>query len=262
MKWVFQFLIFLFLIQNKSNANCRYCYFWGPNAQAFYDEFQSCILRLPGPIEFLGPCDRSDRNNCYTHEALAEHAEEYYFTDHFPSYSVVGITRLFNRLRKDLNNEYLRIINLENKIINELLSGKKKCTWKNDAGEEQCLPYAHKKIAKVQQAQIDAKPIIDATEEFFFQQLEVDIAECLEDGFGLHTPSRRASTANLLFDKGFLNFRIGEFENSLENIALFFESSKNDPKKNDELEKLKENALLLKGQTELETGLYADAFNL
>jgi hypothetical protein len=157
MRKFFKIFISVFLLIGEAYGGCRYCDFWGSNHQPFYVEFNSCILALPEPIEFLGPCNRIDQNYCYSREGLARQAKDYYLIDHFPSYSVVGIAHLFNQLRKDVNKEYNSIINYENNFISDVLSGEIK-----RYPEEQyiSISYAYKKISTVQQAKTDVIPII------------------------------------------------------------------------------------------------------
>ena len=125
-------LLIIFLLILKETYGCRYCDFWKSDLRSFYQQFHSTIEDLPGDVKFLGPCNNIDRIGYYSREALADHAQDYYFLEHFPSYSVRGILHLSSSLKKDVNNEYRRIIDRAQKHLNDLILGKQHCYWINE----------------------------------------------------------------------------------------------------------------------------------
>ncbi len=226
------FLLFAFVF-SEAYGGCRYCNFENSNQKPLEDAFFNCIWDLPKPIDFLGPCYRITRDSDDRSEKrFAEEVLDYYFLEHFKNYSVAGITWLFAELRNDVNHEYQRLINEQKNFISDILSGKKHCYNRNRHGE-QCTPVAHKKIEQIQQAKIEASPIIEETENCFLNILAEDIAHCIEDRYkqGLSYSGHTVPNTQLFYDNGFLSFRLGNFEEALDNIDAYLNFLKKESKK-------------------------------
>jgi len=248
-----QIFLLLLVIQLKAYGDCRYCYFWKSHPDELTSRFYSCIDDLPEPITCLGPCDRRGRDGFYSRDGLAKQAKTYYLCHLFPSYSVGGIIHLFNQLRLDLNEEYLVTIDSEERWINGFLAGKRHCYAPDN---QDCMRYAYKKIAQTKQAMKDAIPMINDCEDFFFEKLAQDIAYCLK-GRSHWEEDRRVSKAQLFYDKGFLNFRAGKFEESIEDAL----SHINYLKDGSGIEQLTESHLLFQGKAFSQVLAYDDAIN-
>lgn len=243
LKTKFSVLLFLFsFLIPVCSEECD-CYDLKSNRRArhqIFIAFEDCIESLPEIARLNGYYFDTGVSYGERLDTIGSYFENF---ENSNSFSVGGISSLFSTLSSDFDKEINDILTEVQIDLNRLTTGKRYCNWENEAGEKQCIPYSHRKIARLGQSRLKGQKIISETQDKFLNCLEKTCLKCKEE----HENPRAH------YEVGCLNFTKGRYQESLDEIAVLI------AKANKKKQPLSAEVYFYKGASESELGLYHDA---
>lgn len=217
------FCAFLILLSDAIYSNkCSYCFYFENQFFKLQDELNSCIEKLPGNPEQLGPHLRYLYRDKYH---FAKHVTDHYWNEYFKEYSICGIAILFEQLRRDVYVEYDTRIQIREQSREELVKGVRHCYWVDEFGNPQCISYCDRQLAELRHQKEEATPIIQESEDQFLMSLFYDIKTCKEDRYrSSRFYTHKENAAQLYYDSGYLNLKAGEFDEAVDDINDYLQS--------------------------------------